>query len=62
MQRVSIARPEHGSTTVKITNYSFNTSAQVGLGMKADNSYNLIYIDLSVEVSRVNNVQSQNLI
>ncbi|WP_218910930.1 hypothetical protein [Pseudoalteromonas sp. MIP2626] len=39
-----------------------STSAQVGLGMKADNSYNLIYIDLSVEVSRINNVQSQNLI
>ena len=37
------------------------TSAQVGIGMKADNSYNLD-IELSIEVSGIDEAQAQNLI
>lgn len=37
------------------------TSAQVGIGIKADNSYNLD-IDLSIEVSGIDEAQAQNLI
>ena len=46
---------------MKLPITSSKTSAQVGIGMKADGSYNL-EVELSVEVSGIDEAQAQQLI